>query len=57
MAELPNGDRLAIPKAVLASLDQVYALLDTLPEPHSVIKEDVESIIAQILARVQTWRE
>jgi hypothetical protein len=57
MPELPDADRRPIPKAVLASLDQVYAMLDTLPEPHHVIKDDIESILAQILARVQTWHE
>jgi hypothetical protein len=52
MRELSAANREAIPKAVIGSLDQIYAMLDTLPEPHNVIKEDIESILAQILARV-----
>jgi len=46
----------AIPKAVLASLDQVYEILSALPEPYTTIKEDVEAILAQILSRVKAWR-
>jgi len=56
MTDVPDPTAAVIPKAVLASLDQVYALLATLPEPHSIIKEDVEAILAQILARVERWK-
>jgi hypothetical protein len=56
MTDVPDANGAVIPKAVLASLDQVYALLATIPEPYTMIKEDVEAILAQILARVETWK-
>ena len=56
MSEQLDAEDAAIPKAVLASLDQVYTILSALPEPYLNIKEDVEAILAQILARVKTWR-